>query len=270
MTAHPAAVGPGRPAGPHRGRAGPGRAGADQRRHPEALDRADAVFLRTARHPAAAGLGGDRPSFDHHYDDAATFDEVYARIVEDLVAAAGHGRLGRRRPGRLRRARLAARGRAHGRAAAGRPPGRGRRSCPALSFLDLAWDGLGVDPVAAGVRLVDGTRFAVEAAGERGPLLVAQCWSRQVLSEIKLAVDPTLRRASCPPPRCCTTSACPTSGWSTCRGTTSTGPSSPTTSPRCGSPGWPRRWPASWWPWTSWCAPCGSSARGTASRPTPR
>ncbi|MGH9281938.1 MAG: nucleoside triphosphate pyrophosphohydrolase, partial [Acidimicrobiales bacterium] len=48
---------------------------------------------------------------------------------------------------------------------------------------------LGVDPVAAGARLVDGHRFAQEAAGERGPLLVAQCDSALVLSAIKLAVD---------------------------------------------------------------------------------
>jgi tetrapyrrole methylase family protein/MazG family protein len=58
-----------------------------------------------------------------------------------------------------------------------------------VSFLDLAWARLGVDPVASGARLVDGRRFAVEAAGERGPLLVAQCDSRAVLSDIKLAVD---------------------------------------------------------------------------------
>ena len=60
---------------------------------------------------------------------------------------------------------------------------------PGLSYLDLAWAALGVDPLAAGVRLVDGHRFAVEAAGERGPLLVAQCDRQSVLSEIKLAVD---------------------------------------------------------------------------------
>jgi tetrapyrrole methylase family protein/MazG family protein len=59
----------------------------------------------------------------------------------------------------------------------------------APSFLDLAWDRLGVDPVAAGVRFVDGTAFATEAAGERGPLLVAQCHSRAVLGAIKLAAD---------------------------------------------------------------------------------
>ncbi len=60
---------------------------------------------------------------------------------------------------------------------------------PAPSFVDLAWDRLGIDPVAAGVRRVDGAACGTEAAGERGPLLVAQCHSRQVLSDIKLAGD---------------------------------------------------------------------------------
>ncbi len=59
---------------------------------------------------------------------------------------------------------------------------------PALSFLDLAWAALGIDPVAEGVRLVDATEFAAAAASGRGPCLVAQCWSRHLLSEIKLAV----------------------------------------------------------------------------------
>jgi tetrapyrrole methylase family protein/MazG family protein len=46
-----------------------------------------------------------------------------------------------------------------------------------------------VDPLADGARIVDGHRFAVEAAGERGPLLVLQCDRRDVLSEIKLSVE---------------------------------------------------------------------------------
>jgi tetrapyrrole methylase family protein/MazG family protein len=63
------------------------------------------------------------------------------------------------------------------------------RLVPALSFADLAWARLGVDPIAEGVRIVDGARFAVEAAGERGPLLVCQCDRHDVLSDIKLSVD---------------------------------------------------------------------------------
>ena len=39
------------------------------------------------------------------------------------------------------------------------------------------------------MRVVDGETFAVDAAGERGPLLVAQCWSTGVLSDIKLSVE---------------------------------------------------------------------------------
>jgi tetrapyrrole methylase family protein / MazG family protein len=59
---------------------------------------------------------------------------------------------------------------------------------PAMSFADLAWVRLGIDPVERGVRLVDGHRFQIEAAGERGPLLVAQCDDRHVLSDVKLAL----------------------------------------------------------------------------------
>ena len=45
------------------------------------------AYLRTARHPAAARFEGV-PAFDHLYESAATFDEVYTGIVEALVAAA--------------------------------------------------------------------------------------------------------------------------------------------------------------------------------------
>ncbi len=60
---------------------------------------------------------------------------------------------------------------------------------PAMSFLDLAWARLGVDPVEAGVRLVDGHDFATAAAGSTGPLLIAHAHARWVLSDIKLAAE---------------------------------------------------------------------------------
>lgn len=59
---------------------------------------------------------------------------------------------------------------------------------PALSFLDLAWAALGVDPVAEGVRVVDAGEVGRAALGG-GPLLVAQCWSPLALSAIKLALE---------------------------------------------------------------------------------
>ena len=141
------------------------------------------AYLRTARHPAAARFEGV-PAFDHLYEAAATFDEVYAGIVEALVAAAveaapeavvyavpGSPLVAERTVDLLR---------ADGRVEV--------TALPALSFLDLAWAALGIDPLAEGVRLVDASAFGPVIAGESGPFLVAQCWSRHLLSEVKLAV----------------------------------------------------------------------------------
>lgn len=168
----------------------------------ELLNGDGAVFLRTDRHPAAIGFPGT-PTFDHHYERASTFDEVYRSIVDDLVATAtatatgtatGTG-TGTDRPGSVVYAvpgsplvaeRTVALLRAHPAVVAGEVALVVHAS---VSFLDLAFARLGVDPVAAGVRVVDGEDFAVEAAGTRGPLLVAQCWSASVLSDIKLSVE---------------------------------------------------------------------------------
>jgi tetrapyrrole methylase family protein/MazG family protein len=145
------------------------------------------VFLRTTRHPAAVVAPGAR-SFDHHYEAAETFDDVYRAIVDDLVAAAVvGGAVVYAVPGSPSVAeRTVVLLAAHPRVTSGQVV---LEVHPSVSFLDLAFARLGVDPVTSGVRLVDAERFAVDAAGERGPLLVAQCWSRQVLSDVKLSVE---------------------------------------------------------------------------------
>jgi tetrapyrrole methylase family protein / MazG family protein len=148
----------------------------------EAIARIPVRFLRTGRHPSAYVVAG-ATTFDHVYDAATAIDEVYPAIVDALVAAAGeHGVVLYAVPGSPHVAeRTVELLRADGRV--------GVEVLPAVSYLDLVWQALGVDPLAAGVRLVDGRRFAVEAAGERGPLLVGQCDRRELLSDIKLAVD---------------------------------------------------------------------------------
>ena len=143
------------------------------------MDESAALFLRTRRHPAAALHAGAR-SFDHHYEAADTFDGVYRAIVEDLVTAAidvaPSGSVVYAVPGSPTVAEATvAMLRQHPSVVDGAVT---LVVHPAVSFLDLAFDRLGVDPVAAGVRIVDGETFAVDAAGQRGPLLVAQCWSR--------------------------------------------------------------------------------------------
>ncbi|MBV8386282.1 MAG: nucleoside triphosphate pyrophosphohydrolase [Acidimicrobiia bacterium] len=146
----------------------------------DAIARIPERYVRTTRHPAAVAVG-DARSFDDVYERAATIEEVYADIVDALVeAAANSGEVLYAVPGSpLVAERTVELLLADGRVDVDVVPG--------MSFLDLAWTRLGVDPVASGVRLVDGRRFAVEAAGERGPLLVAQLDRGDVLSDVKLA-----------------------------------------------------------------------------------
>ena len=127
----------------------------------DAIARIPHRYLRTARHPSA-DLVPDAVTFDDLYETADRFDDVYAAIVEALVAAAGeHGEVLYAVPGsplvleRSVRVLLADE----------------RVRCdvlPAMSFLDLVWARLGIDPVESAVRLIDGHEFALAAAGSTG------------------------------------------------------------------------------------------------------
>ena len=147
-----------------------------------AITRIPTRFLRTSRHPSAH-LVGDATSFDEIYERADQFADVYAEIAETLVAAATeHGEVLYAVPGSpLVLERSVATLRNDQRVAV--------ELLPAMSFLDLCWARLGIDPVEAGVRLVDGHEFSTAAAGERGPMLVAHTHANWVLSDIKLAID---------------------------------------------------------------------------------
>ena len=129
------------------------------------------------------GVVTDAQSFDHLYDSAVTFDEVYAQIAELLVAAAKqHNTVLYAVPG---------------------SPSVLERSVQllrqhkdvvvevfaAVSFLDCSWAALGIDPIDSNVRLIDGHLFAQQTAGDHGPFLVAHCHANWVLSDIKLAAE---------------------------------------------------------------------------------
>jgi tetrapyrrole methylase family protein / MazG family protein len=148
----------------------------------DAIERVAVRFVRTNRHPNVHLLA-PATSFDDVYEEADRFDDVYAEIVERLVAAAiEHGEVLYAVPGSpavLERsvARLRADERVR------------TTVLPAMSFLDVVWARLGIDPVEAGVRLVDGHEFATAAHGEHGPLLITHTHANWVLSDIKLAVE---------------------------------------------------------------------------------
>lgn len=150
----------------------------------EAIRRHDRRFLRTAVHPAASAVA-DAVTFDHVYDAAPDFASVYETIADRLIEEAATGDLVYAVPGSPlvleRTVELLREAESAGRVAL--------TILPAMSFLDVAWARLRIDPVEASVRLIDGHLFAEAAAGQTGPLLVAHCHSAQVLSDIKLALD---------------------------------------------------------------------------------
>jgi tetrapyrrole methylase family protein / MazG family protein len=142
-----------------------------------ALDRAARIVVRTAVHP---GLDlADDPRVvvcDDLYETGDTFDEVYAAIVarvlevagetdgEVVYAVPGHPRFGERTLAVLEREAEAA--------------GVAVAVLSAVSFVDAVATAVGLDPVAAGVQVLDA--LALQAALEAEPF-----------SGGRLAVDPT-------------------------------------------------------------------------------
>ena len=159
---------------------GPGSIGAINHETLQAIESAQNQYIRTTRHPSSH-LIKDAESFDAEYECHNSFDEVYTAIAKQLIVAAHH----------------------HQQilyAVPGSPLVLEQTVqyllqdttvdvvlIPAMSFLDVAWNELKIDPVNESVRMIDGHRFAELATGERGPLLVAQCHAKWVLSNIKLA-----------------------------------------------------------------------------------
>ena len=147
-----------------------------------AIDNITHRYLRTSQHPSAHLVPG-ATSFDHLYESADTFDDVYAAIAEELVSAANtHGTILYAVPGSplvLERTVSLLRARTDV----------DTEIVPAISFLDDVWRALDIDPVESAVKIVDGHVFAVSVAGYTGPLLIAHTHANWVLSDIKVSID---------------------------------------------------------------------------------
>ncbi|MGQ0803569.1 MAG: nucleoside triphosphate pyrophosphohydrolase [Actinomycetota bacterium] len=147
-----------------------------------ALETASVRLARTARHPAVAELVREGLKFetlDELYERGSDLEEVYAAIAHRVVDAANdHGAVAYAVPGNPA---VAERTVALLRDAAATGSIE-LEVMPGLSFAELAWARLGVDPME-GVAIVDARDFEVG-----GPMLVAQCDSKLVLSDVKLAL----------------------------------------------------------------------------------
>ncbi len=148
-----------------------------------ALERIPVRYVRTARHPAVDDLAREGivlEPLDLLYDSGDDLDTVYAAIAARVVELAHeNGEVAYAVPGSpsvAERTVVLLRG-----------AGIDIEIVPGLSFADLAWNRLGVDPMT-GARVIDARSFAVDSAGVAGPMLLAQCDTRFVLSDVKLAL----------------------------------------------------------------------------------
>lgn len=153
------------------------------------LSQASEVWLRTARHPAVSHLplGPTIHSFDSLYEEARTFDEVYATIAQRVLALGtrpegvvyavpGHPLVGESTVTQILKA--------------AREAGVPTRVIPGLSFIEPTLTALGVDALD-GLQIVD----ALDVVGSYYPMLnpdrpalIAQVYSRSVASDLKLVL----------------------------------------------------------------------------------
>lgn len=141
------------------------------------------VVVRTLEHPAAAELAGMRDvvTADDLYDSAADFDAVYAAIADRVIAAApgvvyavpGSALVGERSVAMVREA-------AHQAAIA-------VTVIPGESFLDLVYDRVGLDPIAAGVQVLDG-RALPDPLPLHLPTVITQVDRSEILGDVAVAL----------------------------------------------------------------------------------
>ncbi len=143
------------------------------------------LILRTGRHPAAVTyVDNGAITLDSIYDISDDRQVIYGSIADFVVKfAKQHGEAVYAVPG---------------------SPAVGEDSVSILlnrkdevkvdlvvgmSFLDLLFIKLGLDPIAGSVSIIDGEQFEIFGVDKSGPVVITQTYSSQVLSKIKLTVS---------------------------------------------------------------------------------
>jgi tetrapyrrole methylase family protein/MazG family protein len=155
------------------------------------------IYLRTLVHPVARAIKHHLPdlhleSFDRFYEESERWESLYGELAEEVCRLAEQGPVIYAVPGDplvgeasvLTLLQLA------------REHGLKTRIVNGLSFLEPACAALALDPLAAGMQLLDATALAAwsseELAGKlipTTPLLVAQLYNRRLASAVKLALS---------------------------------------------------------------------------------
>ncbi len=162
---------------------GPGRAGLITRESWEIMKGAEQLFLRTEIHPCVEALceaGLTFHSYDALYEKAGSFAELYSSIVEDLIHRAEDGNdivyavpgspFVAERTVSLLRARM---------------DPEGLEILPAMSFVEVLYSSLGIDPID-GLVIMDAETMEERKIPVDFSLVVTQVYDQRVASATKL------------------------------------------------------------------------------------
>ena len=165
---------------------GPGAVGHLSLETMQIMQSCEQVILRTAVHPTVAELakqGVKYSSCDDLYEAGASFEEVYNNVVSRVLSAAQRGDVVYAVPGSplvAEKTVVLLREQA-------KEQGLKLVIKPSMSFLDLAYVSLGIDPIA-GLRIIDAQDFGAIADAGQYPLMITQVYSQLVASDLKIAL----------------------------------------------------------------------------------
>ncbi|AQS60454.1 nucleoside triphosphate pyrophosphohydrolase [Desulforamulus ferrireducens] len=165
---------------------GPGDPGMIPLKVWEVLNSGLPVYLRTAVHPTVDWLkekGISFTSFDHHYQRAATFEEVYGQIAREVLTVAERGSVVYAVPGHP----MVAEDSVKLVLELAEQAGVTTELVPAMSFLDALTATLGLDP-CKGLHIVDALRLDEQQPSTKVGTVVTQVYDRLTAGETKLSL----------------------------------------------------------------------------------
>lgn len=167
---------------------GPARADDLTRRAWAAFENSPIVFLRTKEHPAVGQLpvNGELRTFDHLYEATADFEQIYRTIAQEVLTAAESGDVVYAVPGDP----LVGESTVTRLMAVAKERGLALEIIPGVSFIEPSLRLLGVDALD-GLQVFDAIDLAAmhhPPLNPDYPALLAQVYSRQVASDLKLTL----------------------------------------------------------------------------------
>ncbi len=153
------------------------------------IDEATTVVLRTVNHPAAADLAGTRSvvACDDLYESLAEFDDVYGAITDRVLDASKKGSVVYAVPGSA----VVGERSVHQIRSRAAEMGIAVSIDPGLSFLDLAYVAVGLDPIADGLQVLD-ARDLPDPLPLHVPTIITQVDSQFRASDVALALTRTI------------------------------------------------------------------------------